>query len=109
MELTTSANLKTAFMFIIIFVVGRTFQGLRRALGRDRTPLARASAAPLSERFCRVYGRSAVSRSWVIIQLMPNRSRNCANRVAKNVSCIGMNTSPPSESAEKIRSASVSL
>src|SRR5947209_19910838 len=33
----------------------------------------------------------------MIIQLMPNRSRSCPNRVAKNVSCIGMNTSPPSE------------
>src|SRR5215831_4323359 len=55
------------------------------------------------------YGWPAMGRSWIIIQLMPNRSRSWANRVAKNVSCIGMNTSPPSESAEKMRSASASL
>jgi hypothetical protein len=57
----------------------------------------------------RSYGCAGIGRSWRIIQLMPNRSRSSANRVAKNVSCIGMNTSPPSESAEKTRSASASL
>jgi hypothetical protein len=45
----------------------------------------------------------------MIIQLMPNRSRSWPNRVAKNVSCIGMKISPPSEGAEKIRSASALL
>ena len=53
--------------------------------------------------------RSGPCRSCRIIQLMPNRSRSCPNRLAKNVSCIGMNTWPPSESTEKMRSASASL
>jgi hypothetical protein len=44
-------------------------------------------------------------RSWRIIQLMPNRSRTCPKREAKNVSCIGINTRPPSERAAKTRSA----
>ena len=56
-----------------------------------------------------VYAGAFIGRSWMIIQLMPNRSRNWPNLVAKNVSCIGMNTSPPSERAEKMRSASASL
>ena len=56
-----------------------------------------------------VYAGAFIGRSWIIIQLMPNRSRNWPNLVAKNVSCIGMNTSPPSERAEKMRSASASL
>jgi hypothetical protein len=38
----------------------------------------------------------------MIIQLMPYRSRNWPSLVAKNVSCIGMNTSPPSDTAEKM-------
>jgi len=57
----------------------------------------------------RPYVCDGIGRSWMIIQLMPKRSRSCANRVAKNVSCIGMNTSPPLASAEKMRSASASL
>ena len=44
-----------------------------------------------------------MGRSWRIIQLRPNRSRNWPNRLAKNASCIGMKTSPPSASAEKMR------
>ena len=44
-------------------------------------------------------------RSWRIIQLMPNRSRTCPKREAKNVSCIGINTRPPSERAAKTLSA----
>jgi FG-GAP repeat len=44
------------------------------------------------------YAGAFIGRSWMIIQLMPNRSRNWPNLVAKNISCIGMNTSPPSES-----------
>jgi hypothetical protein len=55
------------------------------------------------------YPRGGSGRSCMIIQLMPNRSRSWAKRVAKKVSCIGMNTSPPSASAENIRSASASL
>src|SRR5438270_14043826 len=55
------------------------------------------------------HARGRKGRSWMIIQLTPNRSRSWPNRVAKKVSCIGMKTSPPVESAEKIRSASSSL
>jgi hypothetical protein len=40
-----------------------------------------------------------LGRSCRIVQSVPNRSRNCANRVAKNVSAIGILTSPPSARA----------
>src|SRR5581483_6591215 len=53
--------------------------------------------------------RHRIARSWRIIQLTPNRSRHCPNRLAKNVSCSGMNTWPPSDSARNTRSASASL
>src|SRR6186997_1845878 len=55
------------------------------------------------------YVRGGIGRSWRIIQLSPNRSRSWPNREAKNVSSIGIKTSPPSQSAEKMRSASASL
>jgi hypothetical protein len=48
-------------------------------------------------------------RSVIIIQGVPNLSRSIANRKAKNVSCIGMRISPPSESRSKMRSASSML
>jgi len=82
--------------------VGFGYRG--RALRRAKRRGAKASSP------CRtVYAGAFIGRSWMIIQLMPNRSRNWPNLVAKNVSCIGMNTSPPSERAEKMRSASASL
>src|SRR5580704_4984580 len=56
-----------------------------------------------------IYVRDGVGRSWRIIQLMPNRSRAWPKRVAKCSSRIGIKTWPPSERAEKTRSASPSL
>jgi hypothetical protein len=50
-----------------------------------------------------------MGRSWRIIQLIPNRSCTCPKREAKNVSWMGMRMRPPCDSAEKTRSASLSL
>jgi lysophospholipase L1-like esterase len=75
----------------------------------DDHPNAKANALVAAQLREWIQAREGIGRSRMIIQLTPNRSRSWPNLVAKNVSCIGMNTSPPSESAEKMRSASASL